>query len=150
MRRLKLEELFVGAYVYTYPSEVGVVPMMVKGIYPDSSVLLDDGVKYTLDVIAGVRICGNVLRHMGFVKARGEDVFLMMARDVRLTVSLRQRHGDVCCRRVAVTGRVTCWNEEIRYVHELQRWWIDRVLLSIGIPLPLVYSTDVEPEKEYL
>lgn len=150
MRRLRLEELFVGAYVCVYPCEGDVVPMRVCGIYPDGSILLDSGEKCRLDVISGVKIGGNVLRHMGFVKARGEDVFLMMARDVRLTVSLRQRHGDVCCRRVAVTGRVTCWNEEIRYVHELQRWWIDRVLLSVGVPLDISYNPDVEQEREEL
>lgn len=138
---MRIEEMFVGAYVMEYPREGAMVPMRVSGICPGGIVMLGDA-SSSMDVVSAIPIDGDLLRGMGFARAYATDVWVMMVRDIRLTVSLRQRHGAVNCRRVAVTGRVTCWSEDIRYLHELQRWWVDRVLLPYGVPLDLEWNPD--------
>lgn len=145
MRRLSLEELFIGAWLRYYmdmPNRYS-EPMYVFSLYQSGSVYLAtrsdgyDAVSADLANVAPIAINEAVLRGFGFEKAKGNDVFLKVIGDMRMTVSLRWKHGEQQCKRVALTGKTTCWNEEIRYVHELQRWWTDRVLLPFGIPLVL-------------
>lgn len=142
MRGLILDELFIGAVVRRCVSVVGTYVLYrvcslsedvgIVGICPlGGGVVID----VPLSELYGVPIDDVFLRAHGFVASHKEHVWLYMSSGVRLTVSLRQRHGEVFCRRVALGGVVTCWNEDIRYVHELQRWWCDRVLLSCGAVL---------------
>ena len=154
MRSLRIEEVFMGAYVHVL-REGGVFspPVYVAGVNHVGSLLLDssDSDEIMVSVLKNIYalpIDEGVLKGFGFVRARGESVWLRMFGTMRLTVSLRQHHGEVVCKRVAVTGGTVCWNEEIRYVHELQRWWVDKVLLPFGVPLVLDWDVSMAVREE--
>lgn len=147
MRNLKIDELFVGAWVRK--DIVASAPVMVCGLRDDGKVSISGGEDVALLDVCPVQIDEISLRGFGFEKVRGNDVYMKSIGDIRMTVSLRWKHGIQECKRVALTGRVSCWNEEIRYMHELQRWWTDRVLLPYDTPLILKW-VGVMPEKEEL
>ena len=92
--------------------------------------------QYALDELRGLPLNSDTVAGFGFEQGRG-NVWVMEFGDIRLTVSLKPMKGGLPCRRVAISGRFSCWNEEIRYVHELQRWWVDKVLLPYGLSLDL-------------
>lgn len=153
MRKVRLEELFIGAWVREYvsaPCKFS-VPMCVRGVDDGGDLRLGypggDSFSASIANVYGIPIDEDVMKGFGFVQTRGDNVWLRIIGDVRLTVSLRQRHGAVHCRRVAVSGRVACWNEEIRYMHELQRWWVDKVLLPCNIPLAVMWAPREEREE---
>lgn len=139
MRHLEKEELFIGAWVQEWPQvPQDFCPMKVKEIYSLGETVLDASgeiVKASLDDLRGLPVNEETMRGFGFSEARG--VWVKIIDDLRLTLSLRPMRGGLPCRRVAISGRFACWNEEIRYIHELQRWWVDKVLLPYGIELEL-------------
>lgn len=154
MRNFNLEELFVGAWVRKFLPDQGrfTCPLRVSGIFGDGSIYLDfdgnDGDPFDANVtaICPIPMDEDTMRGFGFVRVpHGDNVWMRSVDDIRLTVSLRQRHGEVECRRAAISGRFACWNEEIRYIHELQRWWTDKVLLPYGVQLDMIWT---EPEKD--
>lgn len=148
MKRLESAELFIGAWVVRHLDDGHYSsPHRVYGIWEngDCSLLGGDAVeRVSLGELGAIPINASTLLGFGFEKARGNDVYLLTVGAMRMTVSLRWKHGEQQCRRVALTGKTTCWNEEIRYVHELQRWWVDRVLLPFGIPLVLEWHGNEE------
>lgn len=135
-----IEELFYGAWVLVDGDEspcqvIGFGGQEVTCLYPHRvrhDVLLSD--------LRPLVLCSSVLSLFGFIRAKGENVWLRRAGDMRLTVGLRERHGSEECRRCAISGKIACWNEEVRYMHELQRWWNDRVYFPFGIQLDLLYD----------
>lgn len=148
MRSLQLEELFIGAWL-SYLDEGRYSPPMRAYSIWDNGYCALLGVDCSRTGILGLELApvpinASTLLGFGFVKARGNDVYMMAVGEMRMTVSLRWKHGEQQCRRVALTGKTTCWNEEIRYVHELQRWWVDKVLLPFGIPLVLEWHENEE------
>lgn len=137
MRKLEIDELFVGAWVQS-----SVSPMKVYGVLADGDVILDSGsglpVKACIDEVSGLCICDEVLGRFGFVRSRKDDnVWVLRAGDFKLTCSMKWRHGVRECRRVSFVGCASNWNEDIRYVHELQRWWTDKVKVPYGVRLEL-------------
>jgi len=134
-----IEELFVGAWVL---ADGDVEPCRVLG-YDGAAVtcLCADGVRrrILLSDLRPFAVTSSVLRGFGFREAKGDNVWLMGAGDMRLTVGLRMRYGVEECRRCAIGGRIVCWNEEVRSVHELQRWWNERVYFPFGVSLDLVW-----------
>lgn len=104
----------------------------------------NDGDPFDANVkdIYGVPINEVILHDFGFVPTKGDNVWLMKVRDFRLTVALKWQGGEQICRRAAISGRTNCWNEELLYVHELQRWWVDKVLLPFSVPLVLKYQVE--------
>lgn len=155
MRNLKLEELFVGAWVKRFHGERTSEPMKVVGLFCDGKMYLDaegsegDPFDVEIEEICPVQMDEDTMRGFGFVRvAKGENVWMKSVMDIRLTVSLRYRHGVQECRRAAISGRFACWNEEIRYIHELQRWWTDKVLLPYGIALELEWKGIIKEKEE--
>ena len=156
MRNLRLEELFIGAWVRQWrklPDGLS-CPMYVCGLFSNGKMYLDiddnDGDPFDADVkdTCPIPMDEHIMRGFGFVKvAKGENVWMKSIGDLRLTVSLRQRHGAMECRRAAISGRFACWNEEIRYIHELQSWWRDKVLLPYGVDLNLEWRERKEKEE---
>lgn len=149
MRKLKLEEVFVGAWVHQYnaASERFTPPMKVAGVFGCGDLHLEidkeqgDPFEGTLEDTFGLPIDDRVLEGFGFVEDTGRKVWIKKIGSVRLIVGLKEEHGRVVCRRVSFGGGlVQGWNEEIRYVHEIQRWWVDKVLLSFGISLDLEWK----------
>lgn len=130
-----IEELFVGAWVLYGGGPVRVVSVGGERIG------LSGGADAVLSDVRPLPITSAVLCGFGFRQAKGDNVWLRNVGDMRLTVGLRVHHGVEECRRCAIGGRIVCWNEEIRYVHELQRWWIDRVYKPFGVFLELAYGT---------
>ena len=157
MRNLRLEELFIGAWVKRtmkggqigFSRPVEVIGMLYNGTLKLDFEGNDDGcTDAEIGDLCPVVMDEDSLRGFGFVRvAKGENVWMKSVLDIRLTVSLRQKHGRQECRRAAISGRFACWNEEIRYVHELQRWWQDKVLLPYGVELRLRWK-GLEKEKE--
>ena len=157
MRNLRIDELFIGAWVKRLvPLSDGMFsrPLRVAGLFDNGSMYLDvednDGDPFDAELkdVFPVSIDEVVLRGFGFVRAaKGDNVWMSSFGGIRLTVSLRQRHGVYECRRAAITGKVTCWNEEIRYIHELQSWWRDKVLLPYGVELNLEWRDRKEKEE---
>ena len=137
MRHLELKELFIGAWVQ-WPAEAS-APWSVDYLDGEGSVGFGHGKYCKVEELLGLPINADVLRHFGFTQGRG-DVWVMEFGDIRLTVSVRPMRGGLPCRRVAISGRFSCWNEEIRHVHELQRWWVDKVLLPYGLSLDLKWK----------
>lgn len=144
MRKILLEEVFIGACVRVFQSSSSVLsPLRVIGINSGGLLTLkplfvdvgDSVITSSVDAVYGVPIDADLLRRLGFVEAYRDNVWFYLVGGIRLTASLRQRHGAVECRRVAMTGDVCCWNEDIRYLHELQRWWTDKALLVCGTRL---------------
>lgn len=150
MRNLKLEELFIGAWVQVYMSipDRFSPPMQVSGIFKDGDLYLDidgnegDPYEAVIDETFPVAIDEDILVRFGFVRTKGDNVWMRKTSDFRLTIALRWRHGRQVVRRAAISGRVNCWNEDIVYVHELQRWWMDKVLLPFNVALELKYVCD--------
>lgn len=138
MRTVYFDELSVGFWV-CYSGEPCCFVVRLGGVY----LRFLDGrelpyVDIDVSLLSGWLIDDVVLRRFGFVPAKGENVWLLCVGDVRLTVSLRLRGGRFQCRRCALGGCVTgTWNEDIRFVHELQRWWVDKVLVHRGLSLDL-------------
>lgn len=138
MRKLYLDELSVGSWV-SYGGEPGCFVVRLDGVYlccvGGSVVRYGD---LDMSLLEPLLLDDVLLRGFGFVPAKGENVWLLCRGGVRLTVSLRMRGGRWLSRRCALTGSVTpTWNEEIRYVHELQRWWVEKVLVPFGIGMDL-------------
>lgn len=156
MRNLRIEELFVGAWVQRFLPQANrfTEPLYVHGIYADGGLYLNvegnpgDPLDSRVEEVCPIVMDERSMRGFGFVRvAKGENVWMRSFGDIRLTVSLRYRHGAQECRRAAISGRFACWNEEIRYVHELQRWWTDKVLLPYGVPMDLEWR-GVKDESE--
>lgn len=148
MRNLKLEELFIGAWVKKYDSTEKrfSCPMYVSGIFWNGSLYVEpkpenEPFDAELSEVFPITMDEESLKGFGFVKVpRGDNVWMKAFGDIRLTISLRQKHGATECRRAALSGKFACWNEEIRYVHELQSWWRDKVFLPYGIALNLEWK----------
>ena len=157
MRNLKIDELFIGAWVQTFfpASKSFSEPRPIIGIQDDGTVNLEvinsavNPFSVSVGEVLPIPIDECIMRGFGFVRTKGESVWLKVVGDIRLTVSLRLRHGLMECRRAAISGKISCWNEEIRYLHELQRWWIDKVYLPYNIPLVMEWR-GVKKEKEEL
>lgn len=153
MRNLKIEEMFAGAWVQQFSIGDGAVslPLRVFGVNGDGSLMLEtDGTEpfqCFLGKVYPMPIDERSLSGFGFVRTKGDNVWLRVVGDVRLTVALRMRGGVEECRRCAISGKIACWNEEIRYVHELQRWWNDRVLFPYNISLELRWRKAVKREE---
>lgn len=157
MRNLRIEELFAGAWVRRWVDVPMVLssPMFVYALFGDGGLYLDvdgndgDPFEAMIDEVCPITMDEDSLRGFGFVRVpRGDNVWMMSVGDIRLTISLRQIHGHQQCRRAAISGRFACWNEEIRYIHELQSWWRDRVLLPYGVELPLKWNGNCKEEEE--
>ncbi len=151
MRNLKIEELFAGAWVND--SFGGLEPKAISDIFSDGYVAVDIKAFYDLstrklDKIYPLQINEKLLRGFGFRKAKGDNVWLKQVADMRLTIGLRWKAGVQIARRCAISGRITCWNEEIRYLHELQRWWNDRVYFPYDVPLKLDWKGVSEKVEE--
>lgn len=140
MRHLEKEELFIGAWVNVPDTDKPscVIAIDFNGKFYCQAI---DGLTSmcNLEDLRGVPINAFSLENFGFALGRN-NVWFMEFADVRLTASLREMRGGLPCRRVAVSGRYNCWNEEIRYVHELQRWWADKILLPYGMRLDLTWK----------
>lgn len=150
MRNLKVEELFFGAWVN---NKLGVVnPTCVIGIDGSNTVSLDAedyiGVPSLIDNVYPLQINEDLLRGFGFKKTKGDNVWVKHVADMRLTIGLRWKAGVQIARRCAISGKITCWNEEIRYMHELQRWWNDRVYFPYDVPLKLDWKGVSEKVEE--
>lgn len=153
MRNLRIEELSIGAWVQRFLIDEGYTtsPLMVSHIDIDGYVWAvgkDGEVKATVSGFSPIPIDERILEGFGFVRTKGDDVWLKRAADMRLTVALRYRGGVQQCRRCAISGKIACWNEEIRYLHELQRWWNDRVLFPFGISLDMEWRGIKEKKEE--
>lgn len=136
---MRIEELIYGAWVLL-KDEVGGDPVKVKDIVSDGTLYVERGgerIETTLDGIIPMPIDSVALQRFGFRTAKGDNVWMKQVGDMRLTIGLRHKHGVEQARRCAISGRIACWNEEIRFVHELQRWWNDRVYFVFDIPLCL-------------
>lgn len=147
MRNLKIEELFVGAWVGIYDDGAVSGPLRVTNI-GDGTVVLNGGMQASLGILCAVPIDEEVMRGFRFYPTKGDNVWMKQRGDIRLTVALRWRGGVQQCRRCAVSGRIACWNEEIRYVHELQRWWNDRVYFPFDMDLDLEWKGVPEKMEE--
>lgn len=138
MRSLYVDELFVGAWVRTNDGAGRICGISGGDKLP---VCIGGGVSEPVMCgygdISPLHIDDKVLESFGFFRTKGENVWKTRVGDFSLTVGLRLRHGVMECRRCAFTGRTSNWNEEIRYVHELQRWWTDKVLIPFGVELDL-------------
>lgn len=154
MRNLRVEELFVGAFVQKFASAPCVFtnPLVVDSISGDGNVITisDDGVVEgcSLDQVFPIHIDERSLSGFGFVKVKGDNVWMKAFGDIRLTVGLRWSGGVQICRRCAISGRIACWNEEIRYLHELQRWWNDRVFFPYDVRMELKWIGAREKKDE--
>ena len=154
MRNLKIEELFVGAYVQKLIEAPGrfTKPMLVGSISDNEIATIDsDGVIVggsELGQVFPIPIDERVLEGFRFVKVKGDNVWMKAFGDIRLTVGLRWSGGVQICRRCAISGRIACWNEEIRYIHELQRWWNDRVYFPYDVPMELKWRGAREKKEE--
>lgn len=152
MRNIKIEELFYGAWVND--NLKGLEPKIINGIENDRFVsvkvdcFLTENMTRPLEEVYPLQINEKLLRGFGFRKAKGDNVWLKQVADMRLTIGLRWKSGIQICRRCAISGRITCWNEEIRYLHELQRWWNDRVYFPFGVPLELEWKGIKEEIEE--
>ncbi len=151
MRNLKVEELFVGALVSQLDRHQE--PLKVAGLHIkfELPVVLDDGrllFSSLVENVCPLQINEKLLRGFGFRKAKGDNVWLKQVADMRLTIGLRWKAGVQIARRCAISGKVACWNEEIRYMHELQRWWNDRVYFPFDIPLELKWRGVTEEIEE--
>lgn len=136
---MRIEELIYGGWVLL-AGEVGGDPVRVRDIVSDGTLYVErDGerIETTLDGIIPLPIDSVILQRFGFREAKGDNVWMKQVSDMRLTIGLRHKHGVEQARRCAISGRIACWNEEIRFVHELQRWWNDRVYFVFDIPLRL-------------
>lgn len=137
---MRIEELIYGAWVLLKDDEMR-DPVRVRDIVSDGTLYVErDGVRIetTLDGIIPLPIESVILQRFGFREAKGDNVWMKQVSDMRLTIGLRHKHGVEQARRCAISGRIACWNEEIRFVHELQRWWNDRVYFVFDIPLRLI------------
>lgn len=149
MRNLKVEELFLGAYVCVFRDGGVSHPMRVTDIKGDGSIVLEDVGGVRLGDVCPVQIDSRVMQGFRFHPTKGDNVWMKQRGDIRLTVALRWRGGVEECRRCAISGRTACWNEEIRYVHELQRWWNDRVYFPFDMDMELEWK-GVRPVIEEL
>ena len=156
MRNLKLEELFIGAWVQQFmeiPKRFS-CPMQISGIFDGGSLYLNfdgnegDPFDAELKEVFPLQINENLLRGFGFKKTKGDNVWVKQIADMRLTIGLRWKAGVQIARRCAISGKITCWNEEIRYMHELQRWWNDRVYFPYDVPLKLDWKGVSEKVEE--
>lgn len=145
MKELMIEELFAGAWVGMRDEKPGVPHMMqVYGLWKDGDLFMasdEDEHEPSLSNIhdvCGLCIDEDVLSGFGFVLSRKDkDVWVLNVGDFKLTCSLRWHHGIRECRRCSFSGRASNWNEDIRCVHELQRWWTDKVAIPYGVRLEL-------------
>ena len=146
MRKLKVEELFLGMWVQQWheiPCRFS-PPMQVTGIFGDGDMYLEidkeqgDPFEGNLSDTFGLPIEPKMLELFGF-KSEGKGVYILTVRDdVKVIVKVRDRYGKMECWRVSFGGgKVQGWNEDIRYFHELQRWFFDKVTLPWGIGLEL-------------
>ena len=152
MRNLKIEELFAGAWVRQFTNHFE--PLVVVGLHTQMElpVMLQGEKEYfasSLENVCPLQINEKLLRGFGFRKAKGDNVWLKQVADMRLTIGLRWKAGVQIARRCAISGKITCWNEEIRYLHELQRWWNDRVYFPFDIPLELKWRGVTEEIEEF-
>jgi len=138
MRSLYVDELFVGAWVRT---SLGAGRICSVSAGDEIPICIGGGVSepvmFGYGEIAPLHIDDRILEGFGFFRTKGDNVWKTRVGDFSLTVGLRPRHGVMECRRCAFTGRTSNWNEDIRYVHELQRWWTDKVLIPFGVCLSL-------------
>ena len=124
--------------------------MKVTGVFGESGDMYlevddeqGDPFEGDLNDVYGLPIDEKILEGFGFVEDTGRKVWIKMIGSIRLIVGLRDVYGKSECRRVSFGGGlVQGWNEEIRYVHEIQRWWVDKVLLPFGIKLNLEWKGD--------
>lgn len=137
---MKVEELIYGAWVLMRDGD-DMRPVRIRGLEMSGMLHVerDDGSHdVMLDAIIPLPIESSILRRFGFKPAKGDNVWVkQVCSDIRLTIGLRHKSGVEQARRCAISGRIACWNEEIRYVHELQRWFNDRVYFIYDIPLRL-------------
>jgi len=152
MRNLRIDELSVGSWVQVLHEDRFSGPMRVTGLFDGGGMYIEcvghqgDPFDAKVSEVCPVMMDERSMRGFGFVRvAKGENVWMRSFGDIRLTVSLRYRNGVQECRRAAISGRFACWNEEIRYIHELQRWWTDKVLLPYGVELDMRWR---EPQTE--
>lgn len=160
MRNLKIEELFLGAWVQLFEvkneSKSKILP--VHGIWWDGPLeIVEFGEKLgdwtfelSLDKVYPIPIDSRTLEGFGFVKTKGENVWKKVSEDMSITASLRLCGGVEECRRCAISGKIACWDEEIRYMHELQRLWNNRVLFPFNIPLDLTWRGIKERKEEFV
>lgn len=151
MRKLKLEELFLGMWVRQWHEIPGKYspPMKVVGIFGDGDMYLEidkeqgDPFDGNLSDTVALPIDAETLEGFGFEQENSKDVWTYKVRDdIKLIVKLREKFGKTECWRVSFGGgKVQGWNEDIRYFHELQRWFIDKITLPWGIPLELVLKS---------
>lgn len=135
---MRREEMIYGAWV-RMRDDVSGTPAMVVSFEDEAVDLACAGDMYpaALGDLEPLWLDSAMLEGFGFRRAKGDNVWFVTSGDMRLTVALRMRHGREECRRCAISGKIACWNEEIRFVHELQRWWNERVLFPFDIPLNL-------------
>lgn len=133
---MRREEIIYGAWV-RIKDDGG--PVQVISFDEENVAVVGDGdIRATrIEDLRPLEIGSQLLEGFGFRRAKGDNVWMRQAGDMRLTVALRMRHGKEECRRCAISGKIACWNEEIRSIHELQRWWNDRVYFVFDIPLEL-------------
>lgn len=158
MRNLRIDELFIGAWVRRFSTDGCTLsaPMRVCGLSARGRVQIETAddedamvINAPVEELCPVQMDEDSMRGFGFVRVpKGENVWMTSVRDIRLTVSLRQKFGRQECRRAAISGRFACWNEEIRYVHELQAWWRDKVLMPYGLELCLSWRGGVKEREE--
>lgn len=133
---MRKEEIIYGAWVRIKDDGS---PVQVISFDEENVAVVGDGdIRATrIEDLRPLEIGSQLLEGFGFRRAKGDNVWMRQAGDMRLTVSLRMRFGVEECRRCAISGKIACWNEEIRFMHELQRWWNDRVYFVFDIPLEL-------------
>lgn len=156
MRNLKIEELFVGALVTQVNKRGEPDKVVALNSYLDLPVVVQSlggafggqPAASSLENVCPLQINEKLLRGFGFKKTKGDNVWLKQIGDMRLTIGLRWRAGVQICRRCAISGKIACWNEEIRYMHELQRWWNDRVYFPFDYPLDLKWQGVTEKKEE--
>lgn len=137
---MRIEELIYGAWVCR-ADDARHMPLRIEGLEYNGTLHLrdiaGDRVEVSLRDVAPVVINSDMLQRFGFVPTKGNNVWMRQIGDIRLTVALKSRHGEEYSRRCAISGKIACWNEEIRAVHELQRWWNDKVYFPFDIPLEM-------------
>ena len=157
MRNLKIEELFMGALVAQVNRQGEPDKVIALHSYLDLPVVVQSlGGAFggqpsasSLENVCPLQIDEKLLRGFGFRRTKGDNVWVKQIADMRLTIGLRWKAGVQIARRCAISGRITCWNEEIRYLHELQRWWNDRVYFPFDIPLELKWRGVIEEIEEF-
>lgn len=147
MNTIKIEEIFFGMHVM----HCG-VPSVVMGMCGDLSrngvvFLGEECAKANLSDISPMPIDESSLKHFGFTTDDGKVWKKRVCDDVTIIVKIRVLYGRSECWRVSFGGGlVTGWNEDIRSVHELQRWFNDKVTFHYGITLELEWRDNGKGE----